>query len=192
MVTASLDYGSVRTDPLDDGAGSARIRVQWMSEGAAAEDVAAERFIVVIAEEVRDIGWTGLLAGRTVVLHLFGARFCPSDGATRWLASPSSTSTFFLRDESLHLNFGIDMINQIKAENPRLLSTSLQDEVLLHEACAREVAYGRDTNAPRAVLALNAGVCAEFTHVIPTATARSCDWRRCFPQQRIPSRGGPK
>jgi ribonucleotide reductase beta subunit family protein with ferritin-like domain len=26
---------------------------------------------------------------------------------------------YILRDESLHLNFGIDVINQIKAENPR-------------------------------------------------------------------------
>lgn len=70
---------------------------------------------------------------------------------------------YILRDESLHLNFGIDVINQTKAENPRLLSTSLQDEVrqMLHEACAREVAYGRDT-IPRGRLGLNAGACAEF------------------------------
>ena len=27
---------------------------------------------------------------------------------------------YILRDESIHLNFGIDMINQIKIENPHL------------------------------------------------------------------------
>jgi ribonucleoside-diphosphate reductase beta chain len=79
---------------------------------------------------------------------------------------------YILRDESLHLNFGIDVINQIKAENPDLWTTPLQDEVrqMLHEACALEIAYGRDT-MPRGLLGLNADVCAEYMHVI---TNRRC------------------
>ncbi len=64
---------------------------------------------------------------------------------------------YILRDESLHLNFGIDVINQIKTENPHLWTPALQDEVrqMLHDACALEIAYGRDT-MPRGLLGLNA------------------------------------
>jgi ribonucleoside-diphosphate reductase beta chain len=79
---------------------------------------------------------------------------------------------YILRDESLHLNFGIDVINQIKAENPHLWTSSLQDEIraMLHDACALEVAYGRDT-MPRGLLGLNADLCAAYMHVI---TNRRC------------------
>ena len=38
---------------------------------------------------------------------------------------------YILRDESIHLNFGIDVINQFKNENPHLWSTSFQEEVRL-------------------------------------------------------------
>jgi len=79
---------------------------------------------------------------------------------------------YILRDESLHLNFGIDVINQITAENPHLWTPDLKDEVrqMLHEACALEIAYGRDT-MPRGLLGLNADVCAAYMHVI---TNRRC------------------
>ena len=36
---------------------------------------------------------------------------------------------YILRDESIHLNFGIDVINQIKIENPHLWTKPFQDEV---------------------------------------------------------------
>ncbi|HEY7886084.1 MAG TPA: ribonucleotide-diphosphate reductase subunit beta, partial [Cellvibrionaceae bacterium] len=35
---------------------------------------------------------------------------------------------YILRDESMHLNFGIDVINQIKLENPHLWTTEFQQE----------------------------------------------------------------
>ena len=79
---------------------------------------------------------------------------------------------YILRDESVHLNFGIDVINQIQAENPEIWTAALQDEVrqMLHEGCALEIAYGRDT-MPRGLLGLNAEVCATYMHVI---TNRRC------------------
>jgi ribonucleoside-diphosphate reductase beta chain len=36
---------------------------------------------------------------------------------------------YILRDESIHLNFGIEVINQIKFENPHLWSETFQEEV---------------------------------------------------------------
>ena len=35
---------------------------------------------------------------------------------------------YILRDESMHVNFGIDMINQIKLENPQLWDQAMQEE----------------------------------------------------------------
>ncbi len=61
------------------------------------------------------------------------------------------------RVRPIHLNFGIDCINQIKAENPRLWTPEFQREVrdMLVEACELEVAYARDT-MPRPMLGLSA------------------------------------
>src|SRR5690606_40816414 len=62
---------------------------------------------------------------------------------------------YILRDESIHLNFGIDVINQIKLENPHLWTPEFQEEVriMLTEACALEIAYGKETIA-RCILIL--------------------------------------
>jgi ribonucleoside-diphosphate reductase beta chain len=74
---------------------------------------------------------------------------------------------YILRDESIHLNFGIDVINQIKAENPHLWTKTFQDEVrgMLREAAGLEAAYGHDT-MPRGLLGLNASLCEHYMHFI--------------------------
>jgi ribonucleoside-diphosphate reductase beta chain len=74
---------------------------------------------------------------------------------------------YILRDESIHLNFGIDVINQIKIENPRLWSDTFQQEVrgMLQAAAELESAYGRDT-MPNGFLGLSAGLCEQYMHFI--------------------------
>jgi ribonucleoside-diphosphate reductase beta chain len=74
---------------------------------------------------------------------------------------------YILRDESIHLNFGIDVINQIKIENPHLWTKEFQAEVstMVREAAQLEVAYGRDT-MPRGFLGLNAALCEQYMHFI--------------------------
>src|SRR5205814_5921359 len=37
---------------------------------------------------------------------------------------------YILRDETIHLNFGIDLINGIKAENPGLWTTKFQAHII--------------------------------------------------------------
>ena len=73
---------------------------------------------------------------------------------------------YILRDESIHLNFGIDVINQIKIENPHLWTKAFQDEVraMVRDAAELEAAYGRDT-MPRGFLGLNAALC-ETLHAL--------------------------
>lgn len=79
---------------------------------------------------------------------------------------------YILRDESIHLNFGIDVINQIKVENPHLWSGEFQAEVreMLREACELEIDYGRET-MPRGILGLNTELTAQYMHFI---TNRRC------------------
>ena len=36
---------------------------------------------------------------------------------------------YILRDESMHCNFGIDLVNQIKLENPHLWSAAFREEL---------------------------------------------------------------
>src|ERR1700740_711143 len=70
---------------------------------------------------------------------------------------------YILRDESIHLNFGIDVINQIKIENPHLWTLTFQADIqrMIREAAELEAAYGRDT-MPRGFLGLNAGSCEQY------------------------------
>ena len=74
---------------------------------------------------------------------------------------------YILRDESIHMNFGIDVINQIKVENPHLWTKAFQDEVrqMLHDAAELESAYSRDT-MPAGLLGLNAKLCEQYMRFI--------------------------
>ncbi len=74
---------------------------------------------------------------------------------------------YILRDESMHLNFGIDVINQIKLENPHLWSAEFQEEVtqMILEGTELEIAYARDT-MPRGVLGMNAAMMEEYLQFI--------------------------
>ena len=74
---------------------------------------------------------------------------------------------YILRDESMHMNFGIDVINQIKVENPQLWTQDFQAEIIaiVKEAVDLEINYARDT-MPRGVLGLNANMFEEYLHFI--------------------------
>ena len=79
---------------------------------------------------------------------------------------------YILRDESVHLNFGIDVINQIRIENPHIWTQAFEDEVrqMLTTACELEIAYGHDT-MPHGFLGLNAILCEQYMYFI---TNRRC------------------
>ncbi|MBU2855575.1 ribonucleotide-diphosphate reductase subunit beta [Acidithiobacillus ferrooxidans] len=74
---------------------------------------------------------------------------------------------YILRDESMHCNFGIDMANQIKVENPQLWTEAFQQEIidLIRRGVELECAYADDT-MPRGVLGLNAPVFREYVKYI--------------------------
>ena len=74
---------------------------------------------------------------------------------------------YILRDESMHCNFGIDLINQIKMENPHLWTPEFREEVqsLIKKAVELEYRYAEDT-MPRGVLGLNAPMFKEYLRYI--------------------------
>jgi hypothetical protein len=57
---------------------------------------------------------------------------------------------YILRDESMHCNFGIDLINQIKLENPHLWTADFKEEIkaLFAQAVELEYRYAEDTMPP--------------------------------------------
>jgi ribonucleoside-diphosphate reductase beta chain len=74
---------------------------------------------------------------------------------------------YILRDETIHLNFGCDLINGIKEENPEAWSPEFQQEIeaLIEKAVELEVAYAQDC-LPRGILGLNAGLFREYVQYI--------------------------
>ncbi|MEL0254430.1 MAG: ribonucleotide-diphosphate reductase subunit beta, partial [Burkholderiaceae bacterium] len=54
---------------------------------------------------------------------------------------------YILRDESMHCNFGIDLVNTIKLENPDLWTNQFKEEIvsIFHEAVNLEYRYAEDT-----------------------------------------------
>ena len=64
---------------------------------------------------------------------------------------------YILRDESMHCNFGIDLVNTIKLENPDLWTKEFKEELvdIFHKAVNLEYRYAEDT-MPRGILGLNA------------------------------------
>jgi ribonucleoside-diphosphate reductase beta chain len=74
---------------------------------------------------------------------------------------------YILRDESMHMNFGIDVINQIKIENPHLWSPEFKQELItmIRDAVTMESRYAHDT-MPRGVLGLNAPMFEEYLQFI--------------------------
>ncbi len=74
---------------------------------------------------------------------------------------------YILRDESMHMNFGIDVINQIKLENPHLWTEEFQQEMidLIKGGVDLETQYAYDT-MPRGILGLNAPMFEEYLQFI--------------------------
>jgi ribonucleoside-diphosphate reductase beta chain len=74
---------------------------------------------------------------------------------------------YILRDETIHLNFGIDLINTIKEENPGVWTTEFENHIaeMIDKAVELEINYATDC-LPNGILGLNAGMFREYVHHI--------------------------
>jgi ribonucleoside-diphosphate reductase beta chain len=74
---------------------------------------------------------------------------------------------YILRDETIHLNFGIDLINSIKEENPELWTPEFQKHILalIDEAVQLEYQYAADC-LPRGILGLSAPMFQDYVQYV--------------------------
>ena len=94
---------------------------------------------------------------------------------------------YILRDESMHCNFGIDLINTIKLENPHLWTPQFRDEIkaLFLRAVELEYRYAEDT-MPRGVLGLNAPMFKGYLRFIANRRAQQIGLEPMFEQEENP------
>ncbi|UAW64943.1 MULTISPECIES: ribonucleotide-diphosphate reductase subunit beta [unclassified Mycoavidus] len=94
---------------------------------------------------------------------------------------------YILRDESLHCNFGIDLINQIKLENPHLWTSEFREEIreLFKTAVDLEYRYAEDT-MPRGVLGLNASMFKGYLRFICNRRCSQIGLEQLFPKEENP------
>jgi len=94
---------------------------------------------------------------------------------------------YILRDESMHCNFGIDLINQIKLENPNLWTAEFRGELtqLFARAVELEYRYAEDT-MPRGVLGLNASMFKEYLRFVCNRRCQQIGLDPLFPAATNP------
>jgi ribonucleoside-diphosphate reductase beta chain len=94
---------------------------------------------------------------------------------------------YILRDESMHCNFGIDLINQIKLENPHLWTAQFKQEIkaLFAQAVDLEYRYAEDT-MPRGVLGMNASMFKGYLRYIANRRAQQIGLEALFPHEENP------
>jgi ribonucleoside-diphosphate reductase beta chain len=94
---------------------------------------------------------------------------------------------YILRDESMHCNFGIDLINQLKLENPHLWTAEFKAEikVLFQKAVELEYKYAEDT-MPRGVLGMNASMFKGYLRYIANRRATQIGLEALFPNEENP------
>ncbi len=94
---------------------------------------------------------------------------------------------YILRDESMHCNFGIDLVNSIKAENPHIWTAEFRKEIqeLFAKAVELEYRYAEDT-MPRGVLGLNANMFKSYLRYIANRRCQQIGVDPVFPPEENP------
>tara|TARA_B100001057_G_scaffold60677_1_gene53867 strand:- start:15536 stop:16774 length:1239 start_codon:yes stop_codon:yes gene_type:complete len=94
---------------------------------------------------------------------------------------------YILRDESMHVNFGIDMINQIKLENPQLWDETMQTESrnMILQGTQLEIEYAHDT-MPGGILGMNAESMSDYLKFIANRRLTQIGLEEEFPNATNP------
>ncbi|WP_036303023.1 ribonucleotide-diphosphate reductase subunit beta [Methylotenera sp. L2L1] len=94
---------------------------------------------------------------------------------------------YILRDESMHCNFGIDVINTIKLENPHLWTPEFREEIksLMQHGVELEYQYAEAT-MPRGVLGLNSTMFKEYLRFIANRRCQQIGLEALYPGANNP------
>ena len=74
---------------------------------------------------------------------------------------------YIMRDESLHLAFGCDLIKTVRTENPSIWTAEFQAEIveMIREALVHEQNYARDA-CPQGLLGINAEQFSQYVEYV--------------------------
>jgi ribonucleoside-diphosphate reductase beta chain len=161
-----------------------------------------DQFLIPFIEAIMDPGFhTGTLEDDQTLLKSLIVFACLMEGLffyvgfTQILAlgrqnkmtGASTQYQYILRDESMHCNFGIDLINQIKLENPMLWTAEFKAEIkaLFLKAVDLEYRYAEDT-MPRGVLGMNASMFKGYLRYIANRRATQIGLVALFPNEENP------
>lgn len=88
---------------------------------------------------------------------------------------------YIMRDESIHLAFGCDLINTIKRENPAIWTKEFQDEIveLIRKAVVLEAAYAIDA-CPRGLLGISTQQFVNYVEYIADRRLERIDLPRLY------------
>lgn len=91
---------------------------------------------------------------------------------------------YIMRDESIHLAFGCDLINTIKAENPSVWTQEFQQQIveLVQEAVILEKKYAFDA-CPKGMLGINAEQFAQYVEYIADRRLERIDLPKVYGKQ---------
>ena len=130
------------------------------------------------------IGYYGVMEG----LFFYGAFvMLLSFGRTNRLPGMCEQVQYILRDESMHLNFGLDLINAIKAENPELWTAEIQQEVIgwFKNGVELETTYTKDC-LPNGLLGLTHDMVSEYIRYIADRRLEKLGLKKLFPNATNP------
>ena len=110
-----------------------------------------------------------------------------SMGNRNKMTGTSEQFQYILRDESMHVNFGIDMINQIKIENPELWDEEMQSTAreMILQGTQLEIEYAEDT-MPNGILGMSAESMTEYLKFIANRRLTQIGLEEAFPKATNP------
>jgi ribonucleoside-diphosphate reductase beta chain len=88
---------------------------------------------------------------------------------------------YIMRDESIHLAFGCDLINTIKVENPGVWTISFQSELtnLIKDAVILEKRYAHDA-CPQGMLGINAEQFSDYVEYVADRRLERIDLQKAY------------
>jgi ribonucleoside-diphosphate reductase beta chain len=110
-----------------------------------------------------------------------------SMGNRNKMTGTSEQFQYILRDESMHVNFGIDMINQIKIENPELWDEEMQSTAreMILQGTQLEIEYAEDT-MPNGILGMSSESMTEYLKFIANRRLTQIGLEEAFPKASNP------
>jgi ribonucleoside-diphosphate reductase beta chain len=94
---------------------------------------------------------------------------------------------YTLRDESLHIKFGTELLKKIKIQYPDIWTDSFEDELIHHlrQAVDLEIAYAKDV-LPRGILGLNADMFIDYMQNIANRRLSALKMKFKYPHKKNP------